>query len=179
MANPQYIFVHHTGGSDANPLQDSSGFTFQQCDELHKQRFDLISSLGSYVGYQYYIEKDGSVHQARKDDEEGAHTIGYNFNSIGICLAGNFDATLPTNAQIDALRTLLQQKTAQWGIPLTNIHPHRWAANKTCYGTKLSDTWASELLNSQNTQTEEISRLMQIIHILRQWLMDHGITPVQ
>lgn len=179
MARPQYIFVHHTGGSDADPKQDSSGFTFAQCNELHKQRFDMISSLGSYVGYQYYIDKDGTVHQARTDTEEGAHVIGYNFNSIGICLAGNFDATLPTDAQVRALKALLQEKTVQWDIPLTNIHPHRWAANKTCYGQRLSDTWASDLLGGTDPQTEKISKLMQIIHILRQWLIDHGYTPVQ
>lgn len=142
---PIWIVTHHTGGSDANPLQDSSNFTFAQCNELHK-KFNMKSSLGFWCGYTYYIEKDGKLYKAREDDEEGAHTIGYNKTSIGICLAGNFDATMPTPAQIATLKDLLAKKTAQWSIPLSNIVPHRKFAVKTCYGKKLSDTWAADLL---------------------------------
>lgn len=143
---PQYIIVHHTGGTDAQPLLDTSNFTFKQCDDLHKQRFNMLSSLGYYVGYHYFIEKDGKVYQSRKDDEEGAHTIGKNTSSIGICLSGNFDATLPTEAQKRSLVDLLLKKTKEHGINAMNIVPHRAFATKTCYGKKLSDSWARELI---------------------------------
>ena len=73
MAKPEYIIVHHAGGSDANPLQDSSNFSFLQCENLHKERFNMKSSLGFWTGYQYFIEKNGKVYRARADDEEGAH----------------------------------------------------------------------------------------------------------
>jgi N-acetylmuramoyl-L-alanine amidase len=155
---PAYLIVHHTGGSDANPLQDSSNFSFADCEVLHKQRFNFKSSLGFYTGYQYFIDKSGKVWQARKDDEEGAHTIGYNTSSIGICLAGNFDATLPTNPQINALRTLLQAKMKQWNIPLSHIHPHRWAAKKTCYGRRLSDTWAQNVAHEDPALIESLKK---------------------
>lgn len=144
--NPQYIIVHHTGGTDAQPLLDTSNFSFNQCNALHKEKFNMLSSLGFYVGYHYYIEKDGKVYQSRKDDEEGAHTIGKNTSSIGICITGNFDATLPTPAQVASLKTLLEKKVLEFKIPAINIVPHRKFANKTCYGNKLSDTWAQELL---------------------------------
>lgn len=164
---PTYLIVHHTGGSDTNPLQDSSNFTFAQCNELHKQRFNFISSLGYYVGYHYYISKDGTVKQARADNEEGAHTIGYNTSSIGICLAGNFDATLPTETQIASLRNLLSQKSQEYSIRSTDIVPHRKFAQKTCYGNLLSDDWAKNLLNqtiSNNNQiVSEIQDLLKKI----------------
>ncbi len=146
---PKYLIVHHTGGSDLNPLQDSSNYTVVQCNQDHKIRFNFISQLGSYVGYQYYIDKAGTVTQCRNDDEEGAHTIGYNTQSIGICLAGNFDLTKPTDAQIISLRKLLQEKSALYHIPSYNIVPHRKFAVKTCYGNKLPDDWASKLLISE------------------------------
>ena len=149
--NPQYLIVHHTGGTDAQPLLDTSNFTFKQCDELHKERFNMLSSLGFYVGYHYYIEKDGKVYQSRKDNEEGAHTIGKNTSSIGICLAGNFDSTLPTSAQITALKELLKKKVFEHNIPIANIVPHRTFAKKTCYGTKLADTWAQDLFKSSDS----------------------------
>lgn len=166
MNTPQYLIVHHTGGSDANPLQDSSNFTFEQCNELHKQRFNFISSLGFYVGYHYYIEKDGTIKQARADNEEGAHTIGYNTSSLGICLAGNFDAMLPTEVQIKTLTDFLKTKSIQYGINLENVVPHRKFAKKTCYGNKLTDDWAANLIRNLPNNKDSIKK--QIVDLLSQ-----------
>lgn len=150
------IIVHHTGGTDANPLQDSSNYTLAQCNIDHKRRFNMLSSLGSYVGYHYFIDKAGVITQTRVDTEEGAHCIGYNNHpgsnpttfSIGVCLAGNFDATLPTAAQVATLKKFLEQKVAQYGIQTKNIFPHRRHEHKTCYGTKLADDWAAKLISA-------------------------------
>lgn len=148
------IIVHHTGGTDAQPLADSSNYTIQQCNADHKARFNMLSSLGWYVGYHYFIDKAGVITQTRVDTEEGAHTIGWNNHpgdpadraSIGICMAGNFDATLPTPAQVASLTKILTEKMKQYGIPAANIVPHRAHATKTCYGRKLADNWAASLV---------------------------------
>lgn len=160
MATPKWLIVHHAGGSDADPLQDSSNYTFEMCNQDHKIRFNMMSSLGFYVGYQYFIDKKGIVRQARKDTEEGAHTIGHNTDSIGICLAGNFDATLPTDAQIASLKRLLETKMKEWNIPSSNIVPHRRFAVKTCYGKKLADDWAQKLL-SPAIMEDKVTPLLQ------------------
>jgi hypothetical protein len=146
MNNIKYLVLHHSGGTDANPLADSSNYTFGQCDADHKARFDFISTLGFYVGYHYFIEKNGAVLQARADSEEGAHCIGYNTQSLGICMAGNFDATMPTEAQVASLKELLKRKMKEYNIPLENIVPHRKFAQKTCYGRNLADDWAQLLV---------------------------------
>lgn len=145
---PTKIIVHHTGGTDLQPLSDSSNYSVFDCDKDHKARFNFKSSLGWYVGYHYFIDKKGTINQCRADNEEGAHTIGQNKSSIGICLAGNFDATLPTNAQIEALKNLLSKKTKEWTIDNSQIFPHRKFASKTCYGKRLSDDWARNLLST-------------------------------
>lgn len=172
---PQWLIVHHTGGSDANPLQDSSNFTFAQCNTLHQNNPNINlgapSSLGYYIGYHYYIEKDGSLHQGRLDSDEGAHCVGMNITSLGICLAGNFDATLPTQAQIDSLAKLLIQKSTKYNIPLSNIIPHRHFASKTCYGNKLPDTWASDLVKNTPkvvTPSNNAKIIQQITELLKQ-----------
>lgn len=140
MNQPEYLIVHHTGGTDANPLADTSEHTFAIVDEYHK-------SLGwGKIGYHYFIDKTGLLTQGRQDNEEGAHTIGYNLKSLGICLAGNFDLTLPTEAQINTLRNLLVIKAKQYAIPLEKIVPHRFASPKTCYGKLLADDFARKLL---------------------------------
>lgn len=156
--NPiKYIIVHHTGGTDAEPLSDSSNFTVQQCDKLHRDRFNMKSSLGWYVGYTYYIDKAGVVTQTRKDGEIGAHTIGFNGNSIGICLAGNFDATLPTPAQIESLKKLIIEKMTKFNVLPENIVPHRKFAKKTCYGNRLGEDWARNLVAGAVPQKPVIS----------------------
>ena len=161
------LIIHHSGGTDSNPLQDSSHYTLQQCNADHKTRFNMKSSLGWYIGYHYFIDINGIVTQTRKDTEEGAHCKGYNNTaydrvnfpqnlSIGICLAGNFDATLPNEKQIASLKNLLQLKTKEYSIALSNIRPHRHFAKKSCYGNKLSDTWASELLSTATPITQPV-----------------------
>lgn len=169
---PTKIIVHHTGGSAIDPLQDSSNFTFDQCNEQHRISFNLKSSLGFYIGYHYYISKDGTIKQGRLDTDEGAHTIGQNLSSLGICLAGNFDATLPTQAQIATLTTFLVQKSKQYNITSENVFPHRHFAAKTCYGNKLGDSWAADLLRKAIqvippvmglTREQRISKAMALI----------------
>ncbi len=156
---PNNLIVHHTGGTESNPLQDSSNYTVYQCNQDHKIRFGMKSSLGWWVGYHYFIDKNGVLTKTRKDLEEGAHTKGYNNTaydkvnfpqnlSVGICLAGNFDTTLPTEAQKATLKKLLTDKTKEYGIALKNIVPHRAHAQKTCYGNKLGESWARNLLSS-------------------------------
>lgn len=141
MNKPEYLIVHHTGGTDTDPLADTSHHTFDIVDEWHK-------SLGwGQIGYHYFIDKAGKIKQGRKDNEEGAHTIGYNLKSLGICLAGNFDVTLPTQAQIDTLTKLLTNKVKEYAIPHEKIVPHRFCAKKTCYGKLLADDWARKLVN--------------------------------
>lgn len=136
----EYIIVHHTGGTDKDPLADTSNHTASQVDFYHK------SKGWDGIGYNWFIEKDGRVVKGRDEAKTGAHTIGYNEKSIGICLAGNFDKTLPTDAQVASLRKLLEDKMLQYNIPSDKIVPHRTFANKTCYGKRLADDWAQKLV---------------------------------
>ena len=163
---PQYLIVHHVGGTDANPLLDTSNQSFETVNAYHKIAFDFKSSLGYYIGYHYYISKNGILRQGRLDTDEGAHTLGYNNKSIGICLAGNFDAKLPTPEQTSALKILLEKKKSQYNIPSQNIVAHRMFANKTCFGRKLSDTWASSLVVDTNPNSSVKNELRSIIERL-------------
>ncbi|MES2224177.1 MAG: peptidoglycan recognition family protein [Patescibacteria group bacterium] len=180
--NPKYLIIHHTGGTDADPKFDTSNQSFEVVNEYHRQKWDFKSSLGFYLGYQYFIDKNGKVTQGRADSDEGAHTIGKNLESIGICMAGNFDVTMPTTLQIQALKTLIKNKMALYSIPLSNVVPHRKFAVKSCYGNLLGDYWAQVLVDDTpiiitpsacvaekdiiKVQEQQISRLQQLINSL-------------
>jgi hypothetical protein len=143
---PQWIIVHHCGGTDLDPLADTSGQSFEVVDNYHRQKWNFQSSLGHYIGYHYFIDKEGKVTQGRADKDEGAHTIGMNNQSLGICMAGNFDLTTPTDTQQKALKSLIANKMQEYGISIDQIVPHRHFANKTCYGKHLSDDWCKNLV---------------------------------
>jgi hypothetical protein len=153
---PKYIIVHHTGGTDANPLADTSSHTMEQVDQWHRAKgWDGI-------GYNWYIEKSGAVKQGRDEKKEGAHTVGYNNQSIGICLAGNFDATLPTKEQEKSLAGLIASLRAKYTISAENVVPHRKFANKTCYGKKLAEDWARKLIFINEPQKPIKERLLAV-----------------
>lgn len=176
MNTPRNIIVHHSGGTDADPLADSSNYTVAQCNADHKIRFSMPSSMGWWVGYAYFIDKAGNMTQTRTDTEESAACIGWNNHpgdlperaSINICLAGNFDVTLPTDAQIATLTKFLKNKVSLYGIPVANIIPHRAHANKSCYGRKLTDDWAARLADSPHDNINKALELLnQAIELLK------------
>lgn len=150
---PRFIILHHTGGTEKDPLFDTSNQTFEDVNNWHRQSplvwLGKLSSLGYAIGYTYFIDKTGKITQGRADNEQSAHCKGYNNNptdhpsktSIGICLAGNFDVTFPTPEQKKSLELLLLKKTAEYSIPKENIVPHRSFANKSCFGRNLPDNW--------------------------------------
>lgn len=45
------------------------------------------------IAYNFYIRTDGTIYEGRGWDKEGGHTEGYNSNSIGICMEGNYETT--------------------------------------------------------------------------------------
>lgn len=136
---PKKVFIHHTGGTDANPMADTSHHTFEQVKSWH------LAKGWDDIGYHYFYEKDGTERTGRPETMHGAHARGYNTSSLGLCMAGNFDLTLPTRAQEVSLVSRLQKIQKKWGIDSVNFLPHRSVANKTCYGQRLGDDWAQKL----------------------------------
>ena len=104
--------------------------TVKDIDDWHKQRGF------AKIGYHYVIYLDGTIHMGRKEEEIGAHCLGYNANSIGVCYIGGLakDGETPkdtrTEAQKESLLTLLKKLKARY--PKAGIYGHRNFANKAC-----------------------------------------------
>ena len=152
---PRKIIIHHTA-------DQSRGAQLQKINEYHRQRWDFKSALGSYVGYQYLVEKNGEVYQTRLDTEKGAHTIGQNTQSIGIALAGNFDVEEPTANQRLSMTKIIDKVSKIYQIPASAIYPHRHFAATSCYGIRLNDNWARDEYRSYL-----IASLNHILTIIR------------
>ena len=163
---PEYFIVHHSGGTDANPLADTSEHTAKGMGLWH------LGKGWDGLGYHLVIHKDGQVWKGRPEHRNGAHAKGYNTKSIGICLAGNFDATMPTKEQVKSLQSLLIDLSAKYGVKNENIIPHRNVANKTCYGNNLSEDWARNLITETPHSIRdhsEVEILTEAISILRKY----------
>jgi N-acetyl-anhydromuramyl-L-alanine amidase AmpD len=157
---PEWIVVHHVGGTDLNPLLDTSNQTFKIIQDYHL-------SLGwENIGYHWVIEKDGKMIAGRPETYHGAHTKEQDINSksVSICLAGNFDATLPTKEQENALAGLIALILGRYpAIPPLKIVPHRYFTNKTCYGRLLADNWAKNLVVDKSAIKAKIIELLNTL----------------
>lgn len=116
---------------------EGKDFTVADIDKWHKARG------WQGIGYHYVVYRDGSVHIGRSEDKVGAHTSGYNANSIGVCYIGGVasDGKTPkdtrTNEQKVALRDLVAKLEAKY--PNATIHGHYEFAAKACPSFKIKD----------------------------------------
>ena len=77
--------------------------TVEDMDKWHRERgFDSI-------GYHFIIYLDGSIHLGRPIERPGAHCIGQNITSIGVCYIGGLerDCKTPKDTRTDAQKKAL------------------------------------------------------------------------
>ena len=80
-----YIILHHSGVKKRHTAED--------IHQWHKNRG------WAGIGYHYFINKEGEIFECRPRNTVGAHAIGYNNNSIGICFEGDFNNETMEEAQ--------------------------------------------------------------------------------
>lgn len=90
----EYIIIHHAASDDP--------------------RLDVMTVHGWHqergwagIGYHFFIKQDGIIQAGRPLATRGAHTLGYNDRSWGVCFAGHFERRPPTLAQMQSLDLLL------------------------------------------------------------------------
>lgn len=145
--------------------------SMREINKWHKERFSQTEDL-LYVGYHFVIlngrvlpglylkSLDGSIEAGRRLDEDrfveaneqGAHALGYNATSIGVCMIGqrnreNGNLSF-TPAQFDALKDLLLDLLRQYRLGADAVLGHNEtdqgrAAGKTCPDFNVADlrTW--------------------------------------
>lgn len=175
---PSYICIHHTAVS----------YTKNEDQWKATERYHISKGWGG-GGYNYEVAADGGIHQFREDGTPTAAQYQKNMNDgrcISICLDGNFDIELPTAAQIEAVRELLEEKMKEYAIPKENVLKHRdLAFYKSCPGKLIPDdvysyfmkkevpkwaedawSWAlsQKLINENSEPTEEFIRMLVVLH---------------
>jgi len=129
---PEYIIIHHS------LTEDSGTVSWQAIRRYH------VKELGwRDVGYHLGVELVNGTPEVllgRWFTEVGAHTVGMNSKSIGICVVGNFDedvqvARMISDGRFETLIRVTNQVASMFNIPAARVYPHRqFAPNKSCPG---------------------------------------------
>ena len=82
----------------------------------------------SDIGYHFVIRRNGTIERGRPLHDIGAHVMGYNDKSVGICLVGGLDKKRRPEAnfepeQMGSLRILLAGLLKRW--PQAKVIGHR------------------------------------------------------
>ncbi|MER7497690.1 N-acetylmuramoyl-L-alanine amidase [Streptomyces pharetrae] len=106
-------FVHHSA--------TGNGYRCSQAPSVIRGIYRYhVKSLGwRDIGYNFVVDKCGKIYEGRAGGVAkpvmGAHTLGFNSNSMGIAVLGTFDSARPTTATVKALGRLTAWKLGLHG----------------------------------------------------------------
>lgn len=149
-------FVHHTAATN--------NYTCQEVPSILRGIYQYhVSSLGwRDIGYNFFVDKCGQIYEGRAGGVNqpvlGAHTYGFNHNSMGVAVLGTFTSTEPTKEALDGVAKLTAWKlglhgknpSGSWNrvsgggkypkgtvIKMNNISGHRDGYATECPGGRL------------------------------------------
>jgi N-acetyl-anhydromuramyl-L-alanine amidase AmpD len=158
---PAWIVVHHSFSTDAATTRNWDSIKKYHMSYRYKgetvaqERFKELQDAGMKdgletpwkdIGYNFGVELvDGKlmILEGRAIGEVGAHAHGFNANSIGICMVGNYDIDPPCDDRMFTLASLCRDLQREFQIRRENVIGHRDTYRllntpvlKTCPGSK-------------------------------------------
>ncbi|MFF1509063.1 peptidoglycan recognition protein [Streptomyces sp. NPDC058326] len=107
-------FVHHSA--------TGNNYTCGQAPSVLRSiyRYHVLSSGWRDFGYNFAVDKCGNIYEGRAGGVAkpvlGAHTLGFNTNSMGIAVLGTFSKTTPPAAAVTAVARLTAWKLGLYGL---------------------------------------------------------------
>src|SRR5262249_4069973 len=93
-ASVKVAFVHHTASCN--------NYTCAPAPSAIRSiyRYHVVSSGWRDIGYNFLIDKCGNIYEGRAGGVDkpvmGAHTLGFNTNSMGVAVLGTYTSTQPS-----------------------------------------------------------------------------------
>ncbi|WP_374293998.1 N-acetylmuramoyl-L-alanine amidase [Streptomyces olivochromogenes] len=116
-ADVKAVFVHHTDGANDYACADSASIV-RGIYAYHVQ----VNGWKD-IGYNFLVDKCGTVFEGRKGGVDlpvlGAHTYGWNRESAGIAVLGDYTTTSAPNATLAAIARVAAWKLGQYGAAPT------------------------------------------------------------
>ncbi|MFF8841005.1 peptidoglycan recognition protein [Streptomyces sp. NPDC015130] len=110
-------FVHHSA--------TGNNYTCRQAPSVLRgiYRYHVQSSGWRDFGYNFAIDKCGNIYEGRAGGVAkpvlGAHTLGFNTNSMGVAVLGSYDKSSPPAAVLTAVA-----KLTAWKLGLHGVNPN-------------------------------------------------------
>ncbi|MEU9348264.1 N-acetylmuramoyl-L-alanine amidase [Streptomyces sp. NPDC048278] len=106
-------FVHHTVSGNGYRCSDAPSVI------RSIYRYHVVSMGWRDIGYNFLVDKCGTIYEGRAGGAakavRGAHTLGFNNNSMGIAVIGTFASHKPPAAALTALAKLTAWKLGLFG----------------------------------------------------------------
>ncbi|WP_234347499.1 peptidoglycan recognition protein family protein [Streptomyces specialis] len=150
------VFVHHTAGTNDYSCSEAPAII----RGIYK--YHVESQGWRDIGYNFLVDKCGEIYEGRAggvaEPVQGAHTLGFNHNSMGVSVLGTYSSTAPNRDILDSLSLLTAWKLGLHGvdpegsknrtssggtypegttIKLKNVSGHRDGYNTDCPGDEL------------------------------------------
>ncbi|KAG9465605.1 peptidoglycan recognition protein 1-like [Eleutherodactylus coqui] len=95
------VIIHHTEGAFCNSRATCSA------QVRNIQSFHMKSQHWCDIGYNFLIGENGLVYEGRGWTTLGVHAASYNSKSSGISFIGSFTKRVPSNAALNAAKSLI------------------------------------------------------------------------
>ncbi|WP_189528907.1 N-acetylmuramoyl-L-alanine amidase [Streptomyces sindenensis] len=127
-------FVHHSA--------TGNNYTCKQAPSVLRSiyRYHVKSSGWRDFGYNFAVDKCGNIYEGRAGGVTkavlGAHTLGFNTNTMGIAVLGSYSSTNPPAAAVTAVSKLTAWKLGLFGanpkgkVTLTSGGSNKYKAGK-------------------------------------------------
>lgn len=178
----KFIVIHHSAVHSSKPQLDA-------INNYHRKKWNMISRLGWYVGYNFVIDVDGAVTNTREIGEETMAQVGHNFDAISIGVVGDFNGHMPSEAQKRSLSDLIARlKKSHKGIKL-KLH-REMQAHRTCPGKLFTREYLETAVLGNGAKPDEedekkqaairaelaaqISLLQKLVKQLQELLKNYG-----
>ncbi|MFE9257098.1 peptidoglycan recognition protein [Streptomyces sp. NPDC006879] len=106
-------FVHHSA--------TGNNYTCAQAPAVIRSiyRYHVVSSGWRDIGYNFLVDKCGNIYEGRAGGVakavQGAHTLGFNSNSMGVVVLGTYTSTSPSAAATTSVAKLTAWKLGLFG----------------------------------------------------------------
>lgn len=117
------IVVHHSASAFGDVPTIRGWHIGRGFSDIGYHRVILNGRLKDSKRYQ--VALDGVIQPGRPDREAGAHALGHNAHSLGVCVIGNCNVAPITSAQLSALRRGLVVWCKQYNVKPERILGHR------------------------------------------------------
>ena len=136
----KYIILHHAAGHGS-------------VRAVHAYHRDVNGWSG--IAYHIYIRRSGEVWAGRPLNVKGAHCLGYNGCSIGVCFEGNFEKEIMPAAQLEAGREAVEYLRSLF--PGARVLGHRELGTTACPGANFP---LEDIKGERKMSGEEIYRAL-------------------